>query len=438
MPETGTIHLLLRRPQTKATRKMAQTRSPGPAADAKTGCQVRVLCAACPRHLRGELSRLNASKEEAGAIRKSAQSFVLKLQGIPDSDVSTFHSVFESGGVQSISRRGAADGVSLIISGSGDRLESILSGNQGLTPQIADVILSCRIALENYSRTGFKLTYPSGELDLTAKTAVMGVVNVTPDSFSDGGDFYSAESAAEHALELVDAGADIIDVGGESTRPGSEPVSATDEIKRVLPVIRAVAPKVPVPVSIDTYKPEVAREALEHGARIVNDVSGLRENPALAELAAEKEVPVILMHMKGSPKTMQEDPVYDDLISEIYASLSASVKAALAAGIAPDRVVIDPGIGFGKTFEDNLVILDRLREFRSLGVPICIGVSRKAFLGATLGIAEPKKRLVGSLAANVIAVREGARIVRVHDVQETVEAVRVADAVAAGRLPSEM
>jgi dihydropteroate synthase len=265
----------------------------------------------------------------------------------------------------------------------------------------------------------------------------MGVVNVTPDSFSDGGDFYSVESAAEQALSLVEAGADIIDIGGESTRPGSEPVAPTEEIKRVLPVIEAVTSKSSVPVSIDTYKPEVARAALETGAKIVNDVSGLRDNHGMAELVAEKQVPVILMHMQGSPKTMQKDPTYDDLISEIYLSLSGSVKTALSAGIRRDRIVIDPGIGFGKTVADNLVILDRLHEFRSLGVPICIGVSRKSFLGATLGIPKPKKRLIGSLAANVIAVREGARIVRVHDVRETVEAIKVADAVAAGNLPSE-
>jgi dihydropteroate synthase len=263
----------------------------------------------------------------------------------------------------------------------------------------------------------------------------MGVVNVTPDSFSDGGDFLATDRAIEHALGLAEAGADIIDVGGESTRPGSDPVSTDEEIRRTLPVIEAVSSRVEIPVSIDTHKPEVARAALQAGARITNDITGLRENPDMAELVAQHGVPVILMHMKGKPKTMQENPVYEDLVTEVYSILAQSVDMAASAGIAHDKLIIDPGIGFGKSFNDNLVILNRLHEFKSLGLPICIGVSRKAFIGAVLSLPEPKDRLVGSLALNVIATCSGARIVRVHDAKETTEAVKIADAVAAGRIP---
>ncbi len=416
---------------------MTHTHNQDSPANIEPACTVRVLCVTCSRHLREELQRLGLPQREVSAAEKSSQSFVLKLLGLGDPEISALRSVFEAGGMHITAQNAPSNGRPLIVSGSCDRLDKVTSESHEMIPRLAGVLRKCRTALDSYLRDGFKVTYPGGELDLARRTAIMGVVNVTPDSFSDGGDFFSAETAAEHALRLVEAGADIIDIGGESTRPGSKPVGHAEEIKRVLPVIEAVVASSPVPVSIDTYKPEVAREALAAGAGIINDVSGLRENSGMAELAASEEVPVILMHMKGSPRTMQENPVYEDLVSEIYASLSGSVDTALKAGISRDRIIIDPGIGFGKTFEDNLVILDRLHEFRSLGVPICIGVSRKSFLGATLGITEPKKRLIGSLAANIIAVRAGARIVRVHDVRETVEAVRVADAIAAGRLPTE-
>jgi dihydropteroate synthase len=416
---------------------MTHTRVPGHSADTRSNCAARVICVACSRHLGSELQRLGMPPQQAQTTQESLQHFILKLHGLPAFQAAALGKALEAAGMQTVHQATPANGASLIVLGSSEKLESVLAENRRRNSELAVTLEGCRAALVNYLRTEYRVRYPGGELDLRRKTAVMGVVNVTPDSFSDGGDFHSAESAAEHALRLVDTGADIIDIGGESTRPGSDPVRAEEEMQRVLPVIRDVTRATSVPISIDTYKPEVARAALEAGAKIVNDVSGLRENAGMAELIAEREVPVILMHMKGSPKTMQTNPTYNDLISQICSVLSDSVDAALTAGTARDRIIVDPGIGFGKTFEDNLVILDRLHEIRSLGAPICIGVSRKAFIGAALGIAEPKERLFGSIAANVIAVREGARIVRVHDVAETVEAVRIADAVAAGRLPSE-
>ncbi len=283
----------------------------------------------------------------------------------------------------------------------------------------------------------FTVPYPGGELDLSRKTALMGVVNVTPDSFSDGGDFFSPDAAVEQAHKLVEAGAHIIDVGGESTRPGSDPVSIQEEVERVVPVIKALSSNIPVPLSIDTYKPEVAHAALKAGAKIVNDIGGLREDSAMADLVAEHKVPIILMHMKGKPKTMQDNPVYDDLILEVYSSLAKSAASALSAGVEKNRIILDPGIGFGKSFEDNLKLLDRLHEFTGLGFPICIGVSRKAFIGATLGIQEPKDRLIGSIAASVIAIRGGAKIIRTHDVMETAQAAKLADAITNGELPGE-
>ena len=291
-------------------------------------------------------------------------------------------------------------------------------------------------ALRN-SKDSFSVPYPGGRLDLSKRTAVMGIVNVTPDSFSDGGDFFSPGAAIERAQRLVEAGAHIIDVGGESTRPGSNPVSLEEEIERVLPVIEKLSAEIPVPISIDTYKPEVARAALEAGAKMINDVSGLREDTGTAALAVQFHVPIILMHMKGRPKTMQDNPVYDDLVGEIFSSLAGSAQTALNAGVDRNRIILDPGIGFGKSFEDNLVLLDRLAEFTSLGFPICIGVSRKAFIGATLGIPEPKDRLIGGIAAAVVAIRGGANIIRTHDVLETVQAAKLADAITAGELPGE-
>jgi dihydropteroate synthase len=245
---------------------------------------------------------------------------------------------------------------------------------------------------------------------------VMGVINVTPDSFADGGLFFDHDAAVNHALALAAAGADILDLGGESTRPFSEPTPLEEELRRVLPVIEQVRAQTAIPISIDTYKSQVARAALEAGANIINDISSLRFDPHMIHLAREYGVPVILMHMQGTPREMQANPHYDDLLGELRAFFSERLDFALAHGLSRDLLVLDPGIGFGKTSQHNLEILNNLDAFLDLGCPLLIGPSRKAFLGHLLGGLPPAERDVGTLAALAIAVQRGAHIVRVHNV----------------------
>jgi len=259
------------------------------------------------------------------------------------------------------------------------------------------------------------------------RVAIMGVLNITPDSFSDGGFFMDVDKAVAHARRMVDEGADIIDIGGESTRPGAQPVTATEEIDRVVPVIDAIAREVRVPISIDTSKPQVMQAAVQAGAGLVNDVRALREPDAL-ETAARLGTPVCLMHMKGEPRTMQSNPAYADVVQEVTGFLEARVSAAVQAGIPRNRILVDPGFGFGKSVDHNLELLRRLRELHRLGAPIVAGLSRKSMIGTLLGL-PVGERVHASVALAVIAVQNGARLVRVHDVQATRDAVRMWEAV---------
>jgi dihydropteroate synthase len=264
---------------------------------------------------------------------------------------------------------------------------------------------------------------------------VMGILNVTPDSFSDGGKHFEHQQAVDHALAMVEAGADILDVGGESTRPGSEAVSLEDELGRVIPVIEKIAKWTTVAVSIDTTKAKVAEAALEAGAAIVNDVSALRFDPEMARVVARAQVPLVVMHMRGVPKTMQADKIeYDDLMGEIRDFLAQAIKRAKEAGIREEHVIVDPGIGFGKTAKHNLMILNRLAELTALGRPILVGPSRKAFIGKILDLTVTE-RLYGSTAAVAAAIMGGAHIIRVHDVKPMREVASVARAIADECLP---
>jgi dihydropteroate synthase len=277
--------------------------------------------------------------------------------------------------------------------------------------------------------TGSAMEWGRWSMDFSGRPLIMGVINVTPDSFSDGGDFLSAKRAIDQGLQLVEQGADILDVGGESTRPGAAEVGEAEELDRVLPVIEALAANASVPISIDTYKAEVAEAALEAGAAIINDISGGRLDLNIFNVAARTGVPIILMHMKGEPRTMQQNPVYDDLMGEIKAFLADAASQAETAGVRPDRIILDPGIGFGKTFDHNLILLNRLREFQELGRPILLGPSRKAFLGQILGGAAPKDRDVATAAAVTLAAYNGAAILRVHNVDLARQVLAVAAAV---------
>lgn len=266
-------------------------------------------------------------------------------------------------------------------------------------------------------------------LDCSERTFVMGILNVTPDSFSDGGRFLASDAAVDHAVRMVADGADVIDVGGESTRPGSDPVSVEEETARVVPVVAALAGAVPdTPISIDTRKAAVAAAALDVGATIVNDVSA-GGDPEMFPLVAGRGAGIVLMHMKGEPKTMQETAAYRDVVAEVREHLRERVEAARAAGIEPERIAVDPGIGFGKELEHNLELIRRIDALTELGRPVLVGPSRKRFLGTILNVPEDR-RVEGTIAAVVWMVSRGANLVRVHDVLEVVRAVRVADAIA--------
>jgi dihydropteroate synthase len=260
---------------------------------------------------------------------------------------------------------------------------------------------------------------------------LMGVVNVTPDSFSDGGLFLDRAAAVDHGRELATGGADIVDVGGESTRPGADPVSAEVEVERTAPVIGDLA-GVGIAISIDTSKLAVAEAALDAGAGMVNDVTALRAEPELAGLCAERRCQLVLMHMQGTPRTMQENPTYDDVVDDVKAFLAERIELAVSAGVAENRIWIDPGIGFGKTVEHNLELLRRLGELGELGRPILVGTSRKSFLGRVTGRDE-SGRIGGTIASNVLALAAGADMLRVHDVAELVDALRVAEVILARR-----
>jgi len=259
----------------------------------------------------------------------------------------------------------------------------------------------------------------------------MGIINVTPDSFSDGGLYLDADAAVSHARLLAEQGADILDIGAESTRPGAEPVSEEEELRRLLPVVEHLVSEVDAVISVDTYKPRVAEACLSRGVHLVNDVTGLRD-PQMAHVVARYGAAVCVMHMRGTPRTMQENPQYDDVVAEVAEYLAGQARLAIEAGVDPHSILLDPGIGFGKTLEHNLTLLRRLREISDIGYPVLVGVSRKRFLGTLLGNAPVGERLPGTLASVAVAIAHGARAVRVHDVREVVPVVRVADAIVHG------
>jgi dihydropteroate synthase len=274
----------------------------------------------------------------------------------------------------------------------------------------------------------FKLKFSKRILDLSSRTHLMGVLNVTPDSFSNGGKFLKVEDAIRCGIKKAEEGADIIDVGGESTRPGSDSVTIKEELSRVIPVIEALSKEIDIPVSIDTYKSEVAKRALEAGAEMINDISALRFDPEMKEVASEYQVPIVLMHIKGTPKNMQENPYYDDVIKEITKYLKESIQMAKDVGIQEEKIIIDPGIGFGKRLEDNLNILKNLRKFSILNCPILVGPSRKSFIGKILDL-PVEERLEGSLAALAVSIMNGANIVRVHDVKQSKRVAGIVNAI---------
>jgi len=286
----------------------------------------------------------------------------------------------------------------------------------------------------------FNLAWGKHRLEMGRRTCIMGVLNITPDSFSDGGKFFTVDDAVTQGYKLFQDGADVIDIGGESTRPFSDAVSAEEEIQRVVPVIERLLERISIPISIDTTKAGVAEHAIKAGASMINDISSLRFDPEMADVAADYGVPVILMHMLGNPKTMQIEPKYDDLIGQLKAFFENNIDLAEQKGISRSKLIIDPGIGFGKTFDHNLTLINNLHEFKTLNVPILIGTSRKAFIrnllkDEAMEDVHPQSRIVetGTQASVAAAVLNGAHIVRVHDVASTRITVKIIDAIKNGQ-----
>ncbi len=379
--------------------------------------------------LKRHLGELDLSPEEVEKLTDTFLYCTIKLEGVDTRAAAIMKSSLETLGGGIAMNRGALDftvrETDVILTGSRRTLQLLaarLRGEPyGLDAMSAD-ILAC-------TASGTRvMSWGSRTLDFTHKTYVMGILNCTPDSFYPASRAATIKDAMKSAREMIGAGVDIVDVGGESTRPGSEPVPEEEEIRRVIPVIQALRAESDVLVSVDTRKKEVADRALDAGADIINDISGLRHNEELARLVARRKVPVILMHMRGTPKTMQKNPYYKNTISEILRELQQAVAAAIGAGIGPEMIIVDPGIGFGKRMQDNLRIIRELASLKSLAFPILVGLSRKGFIGEILD-RPVEKRLIGTITANTLAVLNGANIIRVHDVADAVEMVKIIDSV---------
>ena len=325
----------------------------------------------------------------------------------------------------------------MVLKNEVDSADAILMGNikefKKLIPKLEKQQFSLKKLSEEFSRlirlkeqpTPFKLKLKNKTLYLSSRTHIMGILNVTPDSFSDGGKFLNAELAVEQGIKMVDQGVDIIDIGAESTRPGANPVSEEEELSRLIPVIEELKIATDIPISVDTYKSNVAEEAIKKGADVINDISGLRFDAEMKNVLAKYNTPVVIMHIKGEPKNMQVNPHYDDLMNEIYNYMAESIELAKQAGLK-NSIIIDPGIGFGKRPGDNYEILRRLSEFQGLGCPVLIGPSRKSFIGNVLDL-PPDQRIEGTAAAVAIGIQNGAHIVRVHDVKEMKRVCLIAD-----------
>ena len=357
--------------------------------------------------------------------------FNLKVEGIEPRTANLLkQELLSLGGDVAVDGRGfdcSANQTDALLMGTQKNFEKLILKLEQY-PDLQPLGQSIKETLENISKTHYSIRCRKRTLILGKRTLLMGVLNVTPDSFSDDGFFFDKEKAIAHGLRMVEEGADIIDIGGESTRPGSKPLELEEELRRVIPVIESLAKEVDVPISIDTYKSTVAQRAIEAGAEIINDISGLHFDPGLAQVAAKEDAPLVLMHIRGTPETMQKDVHYDSLFSEILQYLKDSIQRAESAGLDPRQIIIDPGIGFGKTVEDNLLIIKNLYEFRILGKPILLGTSRKTFIGKILNT-EVGDRLEGTLSSIAIGVLNGAHIIRSHDVLQAKKAIAVADAI---------
>jgi dihydropteroate synthase len=373
-----------------------------------------------------ELEEMGVSPEGANIMAPKALHVLVRLEDVGAKEALILKQEMLSVGGEAAVAMGvddlSAEKTDALLMGTVKQLKMLakeLSMKPHECPAIAEEIEG---TLESYSTSEFDLGIREGQLKID-RPLVMGVVNVTPDSFSDGGKFLDPEAAIVQAKRLVEQGADLLDIGGESSRPGSDSLPAKEELERILPVIEGVVGEVRVPISVDTCKPEVAGKVLDMGAHIINDITGLAD-PDLAGIVAEHGAGIVIMHMQGTPSTMQKDPRYDDVVADIMRFLRERIALAEEKGIARESIMIDPGIGFGKTAEHNLEITCRLKEFKSIGLPVLIGMSRKSFIGKVLD-REVEDRLSGGLAMLSMSIQNGASIIRTHDVKESVDAAKM-------------
>jgi len=378
-----------------------------------------------------EMGKVGVDPTGMKLMKGKTLHYNLKVEGIDPRTANLLkQEMLSVGGDAALDRRGldcSSSSTDALLMGTEKQFEKLFSKLEQY-PDLHPFGLSLREILRNLSRTHYTIHCRKRTFTLGKRTLLMGVLNVTPDSFSDGGLFFDKEAAIAHGLKMVEEGADLIDIGGESTRPGSKPLGLDEELRRVIPVIESLAKEMDVPISIDTYKSDVAKKAIEAGAQIINDITGLQLDPSLSQVAAKEDVPLVLMHIRGNPETMQKNIHYESLFSEIIQHLKDSIQRAESAGVDPEKIIIDPGIGFGKTLDDNLLILKNLQEFKILGKPLLLGTSRKSFIGKILN-ADVNERLEGTLSSIVVGVLNGAHIIRCHDVIQAKKAIAIADAV---------
>jgi dihydropteroate synthase len=383
--------------------------------------EIRLLSLKSIEDIKEEIFRIGADEQCIDTLSSKGKFFIFKISNLRPASCNIIKQTALSSGTDAAVHRD-------VVTGKIERSNMLLFGTKKEITRVAEKLKGQPFGLDivsknliegiNRQKANRYLKTAKRELNIANKVLIMGALNVTPDSFSDGGKFLTQKNAVKRALEMEKEGADIIDIGGESSRPGSEPVTVDEELKRVIPVLNELNGRLKIPISIDTYKSKVAEKAMDSGAEIVNDISSLRFDERMMDIVSQRKPGLIIMHMKGKPKTMQDNPSYKDTIQEIYDFLKERTDYALSNGLERERIIIDPGIGFGKRQEDNLEILYRAAEFTSLGYLLLIGASRKSFIGRALNV-PVEERLEGSLAACGIAMEEGVNIIRVHDVKST-------------------
>jgi dihydropteroate synthase len=378
-----------------------------------------------------EMGKVGVDPTGIKLMKGKTLHYNLKVEGIDPRTANLLkQEMLSVGGDAALDKRGldcSSSSTDALLMGTEKQFEKLFSKLEQY-PNLHPFGHSLREILRNLSRAHYTIRCRKRTFTLGKRTLLMGVLNVTPDSFSDGGLFFDKKTAIAHGLKMVEEGADFIDIGGESTRPGSKPLGLDEELRRVIPVIESLAKEADAPISIDTYKSAVAKKAIEAGAQIINDISGLQLDPFLSQVAAKEDVPLVLMHIRGNPETMQKNIHYESLFSEIIHHLKDSIQRAESAGVESEQIIIDPGVGFGKTVEDNLLILKNLQEFKILGKPLLLGTSRKSFIGKILN-ADVTERLEGTISSIVVGVLNGAHVIRCHDVIQAKRAIAIADAV---------